>query len=503
VQVIQLLGPENITVIRNLLELSVDKDVLLYVPRGCEALENNAVNLTLLRRWADNLTLHLGLVIEDRGTQVLAKAAGLLVLPSIKAGQQVNLHALDLRRRRSRGLPTRPTPSLLFRHPDQDADEPVLRRLLGRGGALVLASAAFLMLAAGVILFVLPSATVTLQPVSEPVQASMEILGVSGLSEVNYGLGQVPARVVSVERETFDTIETTNRRDVPDGHAEGTVVFANRTSIPITVTKGTVVRTSFGENVRFFTVADAWVPGELYATARVGILAAEPGPGGNVPQLTINVVEGELAAQVDVLNDSRTSGGTVRRVSTVDGLDKVNLRAKLSKRMQEEAYNELTAALDRGEFIPSESLVISILHEEFDHKVDDITGELGLTMRVNVSGLAVSGADGEDLLLRLLEQRLKPGYCLLTDSASFERGEVISASPEEALFRMSGRAASAPMIETQAVSSAIAGQSVESAKEYLRNRFALRTEPEIQLSGSLLQSLPWWAQRIRVQSTAG
>jgi hypothetical protein len=249
-----------------------------------------------------------------------------------------------------------------------------------------------------VILFLLPSATVTLQPVSEPVQASMQILGVAGLSEVNYGLGQVPARVVSVERETFDTIETTKRRDVPDGHAEGTVVFANKTSVPITVTKGTVVRTSFGENVRFFTVADAGVPGELYATARVGILAAEPGPGGNVAQLTINVVEGELAAQVDVLNDSRTSGGTVRRVSTVDGLDKVNLRAKLSKRVQEEAYDELTAALDRGEFIPAESLVINVLDEEFDHKIDDITGQLGLTMRVTVNGLAVSGADGEDLL---------------------------------------------------------------------------------------------------------
>jgi hypothetical protein len=503
VQVIQLLGHENITVIRNLLERSVDKDVLLYVPRGCEALENNAVNLTLLRRWADNLTLHLGLVVEDRGTQVLAKAAGLLVLPSIKGAEKVNLHALDLRRRRGKGLPSRPTPSLLFRERAQDADEPMLRRLLGRGGALVLASTAFLMLAAGVILFVLPSATVTLQAVSQPVQASMQILGVAGLSEVNYGLGQVPARVVSVERETFDTIATTNRRDVPDGHAEGTVVFANKTSIPITVTKGTVVRTSFGQNVRFFTVADAGVPGELYATARVGILAAEPGPGGNVPQLTINVVEGELAAQVDVLNDSRTSGGTVRRVSTVDGLDKVKLRAKLSKRMQEEAYDELTAALDRGDFIPPESLVINILDEEFDHKIDDITGELGLTMRVSVSGLAVSGADGEDLLLRLLEQRMNPGYYLLPDSASFERGEVIYATTEQALFGMSGQAAIAPMIEAQEVSSAIAGRSVESAKEYLRSRFALRSEPEIQLSGSLLQSLPWWAQRIRVLSTAG
>jgi hypothetical protein len=336
-------------------------------------------------------------------------------------------------------------------------------------------------------------------PASTPVEASMQMQGVLGLTEVDYMQAQVPARTMSVQRESFDTIATTNKRDIPDGHAQGTVVFANKTTIPVTITQGTVVRTSFGENVRFYTVADAWVPGELYATARVGIIAAEPGPAGNVAPLTVNVIEGEHAAQVDVLNDGRTTGGTVRRVSTVDGVDKVNLRAKLSKRIQEEAYQELTSSLSLGEFVPAESLVISVLSEVFDHKIDDVTDQLGLTMQVDVKGLAVNGSEGEKLLLALLEQRLKPGYELVPDSASFERGAVISASPEEAQFSMSARAAAAMAIDSQSIASAIAGLTPEAASRILMERVELRSEPEIELRGSILQRLPWWAQRIRVR----
>jgi hypothetical protein len=503
VQVIELEGDETITAIRNLLEHATNGEVVLFVPKGCEALENSKVNLMLLRRWADNLALRVALVLEDRGTHIMAKQAGFVVLPSIEAGQRASLRSLDRRRRRRKGLPPRPTSSILSRRPAKPATRRSGLQILrdARVGLLV-AAAAFLLLAAAV-LFMLPSATVTLSPVSEPTTATMEILGVAGLTGIDYGLAQVPARTVNVEREVFDTIVTTNKYDVPDGHAQGTVVLANRTTIPVTVTRGTVVRTSFGDNVRFFTVADVWLPGELYATVRVGILAAEPGPSGNVSPLTVNVIEGELAAQVDVLNDSRTTGGTVRRVSTVDGEDKVNLRAKLSKRIQEEAYGELTSALERGEFIPPDSLVITILDEEFDHKVDDMTDELGLTMRVRVSGLAVSGADGEQLLLGLLQQRMRPGYRLLEDSATFKRGGVITATPEEALFQMSVQAAIAPAIDTQAVSSEIAGKTIEAARDYLSGQFKLGSEPRIEVTGSLMQRLPLWATRIRVRVTVG
>jgi len=331
------------------------------------------------------------------------------------------------------------------------------------------------------------------------VQATMEMSGVAGLDDVNYGLAEVPARAMQVEREITDTIATTGKRDVPDGHAQGAVVFANKTTTPVTITKGTVVRSSSGQNVRFYTLADVLLPGELYGTVRVGILAAQPGPSGNVLPLTINIIEGELAAQADVLNDTRASGGTVRRVSIVDGADKVSLRAKLVKRLQEETYQDLTAALAPGDFVPPDSLAISVLDEEFDHKTDDMTDLLGMRMKVKVTGLAVSGAGGQELLLSLLEQRMREGYHLIPDSASFERGSVIEATPQRARFNMSVRAAVAAAIDTRAVSQAIQGKTVDRAKEYLMEHFKLASPPDIQVRDSLTSRLPWWSQRINTR----
>ena len=502
-QTIELEGHEHITVLRDLLERATDREVLIFVPRGCEALEKNRVNLTVLRRWGDSFALYLGLVIEDRETRGLARNAGFVVLPSIRAGQKASLTLLNRRRRRRRGLPPRPRPLLLLTEAvGQTTRKRSWRWRVKRYASLLLAAAAFSMLALALVL-ALPSATVTLAPVSEPVHSSMEMVGVLGLSDINYGTGQVPARTVSIERDETDTIATTNKRHVPDAYAQGTIIIANKTSIPVTITKGTVVHTAFGQNVRFYIVADVWLPGELHHTVRVGIIAAEPGPSGNVPALTVSQVEGELAAHVDILNDTRTSGGTVRPISTVDGEDKVQLRAKLMKRLQEEAYSELTSALAEDEFIPPESLVLAVLDEEFDYKIGDITDKLGMRMRVEANGLAISGADGGQLLVRLLEQGMKPGYRLLDDSVSFERDRLIEATPEQARFTMSARAAIAPAIDVDQVRRAIAGKTVEAAKELLSERFKLESEPQVELQGSVLGRLPWWTIRTQVRVTTG
>ncbi|MBM4430895.1 MAG: hypothetical protein FJ026_11205 [Chloroflexi bacterium] len=496
---IELEGGENIAAIRNLLEQATSDQVVLVVPKGCEALEHNEVHLNLLRRWADSLALRLALVIEDRATQVLAREVGFVLLPSAKSALTADLEALDLKRRRQRGLPTRPSPSLLFAGRSQAKAEKQRRKGLAATRVGIVAAVLALLGIGLALLFVIPSATVTLELVSEPAQATMEMSGVAGLDDLNYGLAEVPAHVLQVESEITDTIATTGRRDVPDGHAQGTVVFANKTTIPVTITKGTVVRTSLGQNVRFYTVADALLPGELYGTVRVGILAAQPGPSGNVAPLTINVIEDELATQADVLNDARTSGGTVRRVAVVDSADKVSLRAKLIKQLQEESYKDLITALAPGDFVPPDSLAVSILEEEFDHNTGDMAELLGMRMKVKVTGLAVGGAGGEQLLLSLLEQRMQKGFRLIPGSAVFERGNVIEATPERARFIMSVRAAIAPAIDTQAISQAIAGKTVEAAKEHLMTQFILASPPEIQLRDSLTSRLPWWPQRIRTQ----
>jgi hypothetical protein len=189
-------------------------------------------------------------------------------------------------------------------------------------------------------------------------------------------------------------------------------------------------------------------------------------------------------------------------MGTVDGKDLVDLRAKLLKRLQGEAYSELTAGLAQSEVIPADSLIITVLDEEFDHDTGDLADELALVMKVKVSGLAIDTADGQELLVRLLEQRMKPGYHLVAGSAT-SSANLLQATPERARFAMTVRATIAPAIDAEAASEGITGKSIAEAKKYLSNQFALRTEPQIRLESSLLQRLPWWSKRIRVQVAAG
>jgi hypothetical protein len=185
-------------------------------------------------------------------------------------------------------------------------------------------------------------------------------------------------------------------------------------------------------------------------------------------------------------------------MGVVDSADAVALRARLMKRLQEEAYSEITSGLAQTDFVAPESLALSVLDERFDHKVGDMADELGLAMKVKVTGLAVDTAYGRILLLSLLEQRASSGYCLVEDSAVFGVAEQLAASPESARFNLAVRATVAPVIDPQNAGRSITGKTIADAQQHLMQQFRLAKTPEIDLLNSPLGRLPWWSQRIRV-----
>lgn len=502
-QVIQVEPNDTIAVIRNKLEEAQSSEVLLVVPAENEALRN-LVYLKLLRRYADNLALSLALVAEDATTRTLAREAGIVLAPSPEKGQAMDIRALERRllgRRKKVELPAeeRRAAAALER-------EEVLtpRRKAANWQRLALSGALFIILLAAVALAV-PSATVRLTPATTPVEGEMEIVAVKDLSEINYGTAEIPARTVSVEIEGQDRIATTGRRDVPDTRAQGIVVLTNKTPQAITVTKGTIVCTTAGTNVRFYTITDVGLPptqGTSFGTARVGIVAMEPGPSGNVGALTINKVEGELEFLVDVLNEAPTTGGAVKRVSVVANDDRSRLQAQLVKRLQEEAYNKLVSELKGYEFIPPGSLQVTVLSAEFDNAVDAVTETLGMRAVVRVTGLAVDQQSAEALITRLLETKLPSGYQLLPDETQFQRGDILNATPERVRFVLRANGLAAPRLDIGKVKATIRGKGIEAAVTALKRTLTLASEPQIEVSPTGWKWVPWWDARIRIEQVA-
>ena len=268
-------------------------------------LGNSLVGLRRLWRSASDAAIDLRLVCLRPRTRALARQAGIMASAWLPF-RYINQAPQGDRPQRQRSEALVHVSPLVARRLGRRP------RYLGLGSAiLALFLIVFLTAVLGVsaVTFV-PKAEVELSPKALPVSARFKVTASPFYDEIDYGAAIIPARMVQAMIEAYARVPATGRVDVADESAIGDVVFANRTNEPVIVPKGTIVRTGSGLNVRFATIADVELPPRIYGIARVGIIALEPGTVGNVKALTINVVEGEIANQVQALNDKPTEGGT-------------------------------------------------------------------------------------------------------------------------------------------------------------------------------------------------
>jgi len=506
-----LLGEgDSIHVVRQKLEQLQSRQVAVVVPTGHPAVRTE-LDLILLRRSAEALALDMVLVTDDHALASLARSLGLRTASS---------HGLLGKRaklvyRATAGAQPRPVGQQ--RPPDVPrmqgrrvarGEEPLLSRLTWRTVAqhaalLAIAGAALLVVLFGLAL-AMPSATVMLAPKGEKASVTRELVASTTVQKADSEKGQVPAHQVQTEIIGIEQGQTTGKRSAPDKHATGDVVLVNKTTSEVVVPKGTVVRTTDGATVKFYTLLDVKVPGAYGATARVPVEAAEAGPIGNVEALTIRVVEGAPGYQVEVLNDRPIQGGNEKRVSIVASEDQNRLRASLVQKLQQKAYEELVARLAPGDWIPADSLDVAIADESFDKKVGDEADKLQLTMKVRVTGLVVDGQATRELLSRALAST--SNGALVVNEATLAVQQPVGAvqvQGDTVRFRASASATLVPAINLKAVSSRIAGKDPATAAQLLAEECELSTPPRIEISPSWWHRLPWMPARIRVQLSGG
>ncbi len=504
---------DNVYVARQKLEQVRSGQVALVVPAGSDVLRSE-LDLVLVRRAAEALLLDLVLVTDDFRLAGLARTVGLKTASgSGRVARSGAAHRTEPGLARGPRPPAVPERAL---QPREGAVEPRGRRgstvalprfswgdLRQHVALVVVGTAAALVLLLGLALAV-PSATVMLEPKGETSSVDLQLLADAQVKQVDYEKAQVPARRVQIEVIGEDAVQTTGRRSAPDKHASGDVVFVNKTNGEVTVPKGTVVRTSDGETVKFYTLLDVTLPGTYGATARVPIQAAEAGPQGNVDALRIRVVEGEPSYQVEALNDKPVQGGDEKRESIVATEDVNRLRASMVQKLQQEAYNQFVAGLSQGDWIPADSLDVVIADEVFDKKVDEPAEQLRLTMKVQVTGLLVEGQGVRTLLAGALASHSSSGL-VINDATLQVQQPVGSVQVEGDIVRFSASASATlvPAVNLRAVSGRIAGKDRASAAEWLASQCALAQPPQFEISPSWWPRLPWMPARIKVQLSGG
>jgi hypothetical protein len=484
--------------------------VLLVVPRG---LTFSAVELRVLRREAATRRVGLALLTSDAELRMLAAQAGISTFRSRTWAERARWHKLR---------PDRP-PCVQPPGPAEAAVPPATglysRRsptgfrptAFGRAFArqpnpwwvslsLVVVLLALFGGLLAILATVIPAATITLTPASEPIQATVALRAIQD-AVPDADVGIVPARALSVQVSGDARISTTGRRYEPDAKATGQVVLINRTAGPIDVPAGTVVATATGNNVRFATTAEVSLAPNGRAT--VPVEAVLPGPGGNVRAGTITRVEGPLSLSLLVANEAPASGGTMALVGVVTEEDKQQLQARLFEELKQRAHEQLNARLEPGGFIPAETVTYLALSPTFTPFVGEVSPELFLRMTVQAVGLVVDTRTGNEMALRRLQSVMPPGGRLISDTVRYIPGSVVVEDTRTVAFSITAEGTLLRGMDVTSVRTAVLGMPVERATAVLSERFLLARPPQIAPGPDWLPyvvptSLPLLPWRIRV-----
>jgi len=483
-QVIYLKADDDFGTIRHRLSAAQAGKVILVVPPNCRRLKSR-MHLRLLERLMDDSPIRVALVTQDRTLGRSARELGFPTFPSVKKAQGSHWPPRRPRLKRllpekGRRPPVRPT----------SLQDPRGKVALQRGEAIlffVLLGGVFLILLAGFGLLV-PSATVTLKPLTYPLEETLTVRADPNLEEIDFTNLVLPATINEVEVTGREQIACTAKKDVPDGYAQGEVIFINKTSEATTVISGTIVSTSAGTSVRFRTSEDVPLPPLSGGRARVMVEALEPGPSGNVPAWTINRVEGMIALQVNVINDSPTEGGTMKQVSYVTNEDKEQVKDMLMRRLRQEGYSALASWLE-GAYLPPESVELIVLTETYDKFVEEVADSLTLDMRVLARGMAVAEEDARRLALAAVESSMSEGFQLLSKEIGFRPGGVTEAGGKQVLLQITVRGQMMMRIDEGEIKEHLTGKPVADAVTYLDRRLELAEEPSVKV-------LPGWWPRL-------
>jgi hypothetical protein len=350
----------------------------------------------------------------------------------------------------------------------------------------------------------LPRASVSITPRAIPVNTELIVHADPEAEAVDFETLTFPARKEQVELSLSGEIATVDTELLPIQKATGSAVFINRTEEPQTIPVSTTVSTSAGEPVEFITTVTATIPAGVGSTTTPTlIIAAEPGPRGNVRAGQINRFGNPSFDRLArVVNENSTGGGALAPAKIVTEDDKPRLEAFLRQQIQQEGLMQLNAALGEQEFIPPESVQVIVLDVKYREFSGDFSDVFGGEMQAVVRSTVIGGYNANRLALAALMAQVPPNFELDIEGLQFGAGEILNIEDGVVTFKIFASGQAVPVIDDRQVAESIAFMSVGEAQDLLSQHYDLVAVPGVELEPKWLTDrlgrLPFSPLRINV-----
>ena len=502
--IIELDEHDDLHTVRDRLAMAQQPRVILSVPWDAPALRQT-VDLQIVRRFAETNQIAVALVSPESEVRTAAREVGLPVFRSVKAAQRKALWPKrpdddddELKPWQPSARQTREARHAAVERDQADAHarkrHPAWRVLKYALALIVLG------VLAGAAAAIIPHAAIALVPSSTQIIVTLNVIADPAATAIDPMTAHIPAGQVETVVRDLITISTTGRRGLPDSRASGNVIFVNQLNTPVTVGKGTAVRTTASSQaVRFILTADVQVPGGIGAQSQGRVEAVELGATGNVPANFINEVEGVAALAVRISNPAPLTGGSEKEVPAVAPEDRDTAREAIKPQLRAAALQQLEAALGPGEFLIAESISGNILEEMFDHEIAEQADQLTLLMRVAYTAQKVAGEDANRLVLTAMQNQAPENYALVPTGLSFQRGGAGPVAGSDTLyqFAMQGVGYAVADLNIGQATRRITGKSISDARDLLKQALPLKRDPVIVVSPEWFPWLPWLSFRIQ------
>jgi hypothetical protein len=395
---------------------------------------------------------------------------------------------------------------------ERSREIPVVRPRRRRPGAGLLVAIVLLLgaiTAAAVAGFLLlPAADITVTPQVVPVgPIHLTVKADPSATAVDTANAVIPAQTISIPVEVSGDFPATGVRVVTTP-AKGAVRFKNcDPSSSYTIPKGTFVST--GSGIDFAIDEQTFLPVAVISgsgtslnlkcqTSEVSVTAAQPGPGGNVPQGSIRVVPARYNRNLlTVNNPAPTTGGTKQEFPRVSRKDVDAAMAQLDQQLQDQFQQELAdpSNVPEGATVFPDTAVLGEAQPTVDPQslvgTEGASFSLGLSAEGTVT--AVDQTPVEAIAETALQDAVDPGHELVEGSTQVKVGEgkVVDGAVE---FPVEGSAKQVKPVDAATLLPMVLGLSEADAQAALEPY----GEVHIVLWPGFVTTVPSWERRVNL-----
>lgn len=277
-----------------------------------------------------------------------------------------------------------------------------------------------LIIVAGILMYILPTATITIVPVEKSISADL-VYGLA-TSGSTYDVSIQPVAITHTT--TFDKqIPSTGERFVPDGTASGNVLLTNPLLQAVTVPRGTALAGKNG--LTYITQKDVTIPaadpyGSLsFGSATVAVAASKAGDSGNTGAGTI---VGQLDNGIFYNNRDAIGGGTMKRIAVVSQADIDALKKAAESDLAGRVDKEFQASIASGMQLVPNSVTKTDPSFQYSLNANQDGAEVSIHATQTVTGEAFDpgklNALAKDEAARQLAAKSGPNEIILGDTVA-------------------------------------------------------------------------------------